>query len=162
MQQKKKKGSCHICMASYAQRWKYAKYPKYSTIRGNESSGTEIIAKWLIMCFLDRQSSKRSWGRPKTFCLIQGRCVTKAETDRSQSQINYILTSREQKRLIRDCKVIAGKTDVAQHQMAVADMRLARKKMRQTRRKRKIQGGRIRIQGPSVREGESGAEVLNC
>ena len=57
----------------------------------------------------------------------------------NQSQIRYILTRREQKRLIMDCKFILGEVAVAQHRMMVPDMTLARKKRKQTRRKGKVQ-----------------------
>ena len=61
----------------------------------------------------------------------------------NQSQIRYILTRREQKRLIKDCKFILGEVAVPQHHMMVPDMTLARKKRKQTGRKRKVQASNL-------------------
>ena len=58
----------------------------------------------------------------------------------NQSQIHYILTRKEQKRLIKDSKFIIGEVPVVQHRMVVSDIKLARKKRKANEKKRKDTG----------------------
>ena len=55
-----------------------------------------------------------------------------------QSQIDYIITRREQKKAVINCKVIRGEAVVAQHRLLVMDMKLKSKKRKQIRIKGKI------------------------
>jgi hypothetical protein len=48
------------------------------------------------------------------------------------SQIDFVLTRREDKRACLDCKVIPGESVVPQHNLVVADFRFRKKKMQTT------------------------------
>ena len=57
----------------------------------------------------------------------------------NETQIDYILVRKEDKRLVMDCKVIPSEPVVAQHKLLVADLRMKRgSKRRKEERKRKI------------------------
>ena len=58
-----------------------------------------------------------------------------------QSQIDYVLLRREDRRAVKDCKVIPGEAAVCQHRLVVADLRW--RKENTVRKSEKIKGGGI-------------------
>ncbi|XP_063854088.1 craniofacial development protein 2-like [Scylla paramamosain] len=61
------------------------------------------------------------------------------KSGQNETQIDYILVRREDKRLVMDCKAIPGEPVVTQHRLLVADFRMkSGRKRRKEERKKKI------------------------
>ena len=57
----------------------------------------------------------------------------------NETQIDYIMVRKEDRKLVIDCKVIPGEPVVTQHRLLIADLRMkVEKKRRKEERKRKI------------------------
>lgn len=61
------------------------------------------------------------------------------KSGQDETQIDYIMVRKENRRLVMDCKVIPGEAVVTQHRVLVADLRIkVEKKRKKEERKRKI------------------------
>ena len=54
-----------------------------------------------------------------TFCKKDGHLIT-YRTTKGKTQIDFILTRREDMRIVQDCKVIPGEAAVTQHRLVYA------------------------------------------
>ena len=76
----------------------------------------------------------------------------------NETQIDYILVRREDKKIIMDCKIIPNESVVVQHKLVVADLRVKGVRNRKTpARKRKIKTWKLK--GEKAREFRSKVET---
>ncbi|XP_066973193.1 uncharacterized protein [Macrobrachium rosenbergii] len=87
------------------------------------------------------------------------------KSEQNETEIDYVLGRREEKKIIMDCKVIPNESVVAQHELVVADFRLKaiRKRRAQARNRRiktwKLKGEKAREFGSKVERAREERDV---